>query len=325
MRRRLIAISALAALCALPGAVAVAHELDHPQPPLPQPTSPLTAGTQSGGDGARWEFMRTFSTNNLQSDLDFFAQRGEMYASVGTLAAGGRGGQTIFRLTQDGGKAVNPTLISNHPSAACLPGTGVLGLQHDVEATPKGVPGPSDVLYNASATAASAVKADTQLLVDATDAPGRCHDNGVFGQSAPAGGLEIIDVSKADQSQEGSLSRPEEIGLTTHIGQSHTVNIDPKRPHIAYSVTSDSINVTDGATRANEAPADPVNNPGNPLDGFEVVDMKSCLEQPYGTIPVGTPAAQKRDLCRPQVFRYRYPAAAIALGHTLKSNIFACE
>ena len=30
---------------------------------------------------------------------------------------------------------------------------------------------------------------------------------------------------------------PHELGLTSHIGESHTVNIDPKRPHIAYSVT----------------------------------------------------------------------------------------
>ena len=64
-----------------------------------------------------------------------------------------------------------------------------LGLQHDVEAAPKG-----DAILNADVLAAA--RGDTQLLIDATDAPGRCHDQGAFGVSqAPQGGLEIIDVT----------------------------------------------------------------------------------------------------------------------------------
>jgi hypothetical protein len=43
---------------------------------------------------------------------------------------------------------------------------------------------------------------------------------------APKGGLEIVDVTDP--------GAPREIGLTSHIGESHTVNVDPKRPHIAY-------------------------------------------------------------------------------------------
>ena len=317
MRRRQIVAAAVAATClALPTGVA-AHNLDHAVP-TPQPAAPTMSGTQMGGSGAKWEFLRSFSTNNLQSDLDFFKQGDETYASVGTFAAGGNGGQSIFRITTDGGKNIAPSLISNHPSASCAPGSGVTGLQHDVEATPKGVPQPGDILYNARDTADKAVKADTQLLIDATDAPGRCHDNGNLGQGAPNGGLEFIDISNPDQTKPGSRTRPEEIGLTSHIGESHTVNVDPKRPHIAYSVTSDSIGVTGNETRANESS-------GNALDGFEVVDFKSCLEAPLGTLPKGASTEEKRNQCRPQVFRFRYPSAAIALGHTLKSGIFACH
>ena len=51
----------------------------------------------------------------------------------------------------------------------------------------------------------------------------------------PQGGLELIDIT--------DVNMPLEIGLTSHIGESHTVNISPKRPQIAYSVTSDFVGV----------------------------------------------------------------------------------
>ena len=54
-------------------------------------------------------------------------------------------------------------------------------------------------------------------------------------QEAPQGGLEIVDVTNP--------ANPVEIGFTSHIGEAHTVNIDPKRPHIAYAVTSDAVTV----------------------------------------------------------------------------------
>src|SRR3712207_9368840 len=72
-------------------------------------------------------------------------------------------------------------------------------------------------------------RGDAQLLVDATDASGRCHDNGNFGVSAaPNGGLDLIDIT--------NLAAPKEIALISHIGNAHTVNVVPKRPHIASDV-----------------------------------------------------------------------------------------
>ncbi len=86
-----------------------------------------------------------------------------------------------------------------------------------MEATPKG-----SAILNTDVLAAD--RGDTQLLIDATDTPGRCHDQGPGGLSpvSPPGGLEIIDVTDP--------RNPVTIGLTSHIGESHTVNIDPQAP-----------------------------------------------------------------------------------------------
>ena len=46
---------------------------------------------------------------------------------------------------------------------------------------------------------------------------------------------------------------PTEIGLTSHVGQAHTVNVDPKRPHIAFVSSSDGVNYDEeGVREANE-------------------------------------------------------------------------
>ncbi len=92
------------------------------------------------------------------------------------------------------------------------------------------------------------VTADAELLIDATDAAAAATTRALLGShGAPQGGLEIIDVTDP--------TKPVEIGLVSHIGEAHTVNIDPKRPHIAYAVTSDTVAV-DATTgqRQNEVP-----------------------------------------------------------------------
>ena len=110
-----------------------------------------------------------------------------------------------------------------------------------------------------------------------------------------------------------------EIALTSHIGEAHTVNVDPRRPHIAYVVSSDSVGGRREGVRANET------GTGRALDGFEIVDMRSCLEAPLGTMPAGATVEQKREACKPQVFRYRYPTPDIALGHTNRGTIYGCH
>ena len=291
-------LSALLLALVVPAAAFAHGKFDHPAPALqaPEPPAPVAS---SGGEGAEWELVGTIATGNPHTDLDFFTQGGNVFASVGTLAIGpNAGGQTIIQLTE--GDTVEPTFVSAHPSASCLSNPeAALGLQHDVEAAPKG-----ETILNTDVLAAD--RRDTQILLDATDAQGRCHDQGVLGiANAPQGGLEIVDVTDPAQ--------PAEIGLTSHIGEAHTVNVDPKRPHIAYAVTSDSVSVDEEGTRSNE-------ESGNALDGFEVVDLSSCMD-----FPAGTTIEQKREACRPQVYRYRYPSSDIAIGHTNQGSIYGCH
>jgi hypothetical protein len=278
------------------------HELDHSVPNF-SPQTPPSLTFQSGGvQGIKWEFLGTFPTGNPHSDIDFFQRGGATYASLGTLGIGpNAGGQTIFQLTDAKG-AFDPHYVTGVPTASCVSNpANATGLQHDVEATPK-----ANTIQN---TANNFIdKRDTQLLIDATDASGRCHDQGgsLSLSGAPRGGLEIVDVTDP--------TKPVTIGLTSHIGEAHTVNIDPKRPHIAYSVTSDSVGVNAERVRANDAS-------GNALDGFEVVDLSSCMN-----FPASATVQQKRDACRPQVFRYRYESVDIAIGHTNKTNgIYGCH
>jgi hypothetical protein len=292
-----VALAGLAVAC-LAAPMAHAHLLDHAAPPFGSPTAPPQIAS-SGGPGAKWEFLATIPTGNPHTDLDFFTRGGETYASVGTLGVGPNGGgQTIVQLTQAG--RVAPKLAANFPSASCISNpAAATGLQHDVEAAPKG-----NAILNTDVLRAD--RRDTQVILDATDAEGRCHDQGLGGlANAPQGGLEIVDVTDP--------TKPAAIGLTSHIGEAHTVNVDPKRPHIAYAVTSDGVTVDAQGKRANETS-------GFALDGFEVVDLSSCLN-----FPAGTSLEAKRAACRPQVFRYRYPTTDIGLGHTNKGTLYACH
>jgi hypothetical protein len=309
VRRLAVLLPGLGLVLALPG-IATA---DHPAPDLGQAPGFTTGANQGGIDGVEFEMVKSFFTGNPHTDLDFFSQGGTTYVSVGTLAvAPNNGGQSIFRLTDDEGRVSADTIefVAGHPSASCVSNpAAALGLQHDVEATPKG----GSVMVQTNLTDHDgAVLGDTQLLLDATDAPGRCHDQGLGGlQGAPQGGLEIIDVT--------DVANPVEIGLTSHIGEAHTVNVDPRRPHIAYVVTSDSVGVNAERERANET------GPTNGLDGFEIVDLSSCMTAPFGTMPDGLDVDGKRAACQPQVWRYRYPNVEMALGHNRQGNIYGCH
>ena len=311
MSRRVSVFAVVAGvLLAVPGSAMAGHglaamkaaALDHPAPAVAAPIGlPLA---QSGGPGAQWEFIASFATGDPHTDLDFFTQRGETYVSVGTLGIGPNGaGQTIFQLTSRG--SVQPRYISNQPSAECTSEPSqALGLQHDVEATPKG-----GAILNAEHP--NAVRSDTQLLVDATDNPGRCHDQGSAAgiTAAPQGGLELIDVT--------DIGDPVEIGLTSHAGEAHTVNIDPKRPHIAYAVTSDAVSINAAGQRENEIPGD---NDRLDLDGFEVVDMSlvHVLRVRNHACRSGAIAAARRSTATAT-------PRQVALGHTEKTTIYGCH
>ena len=298
---------------------AVAHEFKHAPPSRTQP-APLSEAVIAGGEDVSWELLATLPTGNPQTDLDFWTRGGETYMSVGSLAVGpNAAGQNIFKLTD--GAEVKPTYVTGHPSATCPKATSsATGLQHDSEAAPKGqaLPQFPNPYIDTS---------DTELVIDATDATGRCHDQGPLGVSqagAPPGGLEIIDVTDP--------TKPKEIGLTTHVGMAHTVNVDPKRPHIAYVSSSDQVLMDSKGQRTNEYFPCAVSVPdGAPcpqqsstapstMDGIEVVDLSTCMN-----FPPGTSDGTKRDLCAPRVFRYRWPDVNMARSHTYQKATGACH
>lgn len=264
-------------------AVALGHgmegALDHATPAFTQAV-PLSSALNTGGPGT-WELVTTIPTGNPHSDLDFFTSGGEMYVAAGTLAVGlNAGGQTIVQLTQDG--EVNPTFVSGHGSASCVSDvSSATGLQHDVEATPKG-----DVLFNT--THPTADRSDAQLLIDSTDANDRCHDNGTAGlQGAPDGGFELIDIT--------DVANPVEIGLISFYGDTHSLNVDPKRPHIGFSSGQDEVVIANRRSDENPDGTEDSN------DGFHLIDMSSCMY-----FPEGTSVEDKRASCNPQVYRYQF-------------------
>lgn len=204
---------------------------DHTNPREKQASTrdPGTTRLLESGEG-EWKFMRNFPANP-GTDFEVFKQNGKLYASTGTLGQGDEEhvGQRIIRLARRDGR-VKPRWVVDHGSANCPTANprGTLGLQHDVQVTPQRHP---------------------KLLIDTTDATGRCHD--------PAGGgLEIVDISKLSNKK----FKPREIHLARHAGTSHTVTRDAKRPWILYNNSSESLG----------------------MSWIDVLDIRSCLGK--GTI-----------------------------------------
>jgi hypothetical protein len=249
MRKK--ALAALAILSLATGYVLAfgsAASADHTNPstPLAPTDGPSPPTFISRGEG-RWEFIKNFPANP-GSDNKVFTKSGSIFASSGTLgqADAAHVGQRIVRLgdTKTNG-TVNPQWIADHGSAACATANpaGTLGLQHDAVATPRN---------------------NAQLIIDSTDATGRCHDpNG--------GGLEFIDVSSIHKAG----FAPREVHITRHAGFSHTVTGDATRPWIVYNSSSDFA--------------------GRPW--IDVLDIRTCLN--IG----GKSLTAKRDACRPKMYR----------------------
>lgn len=100
---------------------------------------------------------------------------------------------------------------------------------------------------------------DGRIAILGSDAGGRCHD-------PVGGGLELIDVS--------DVTNPRTLHLTRNVGMAHSVTIDPERPWLAYTSTSDG------------------------ADLIDIIDFTSCL--------VGV---AQLDACKPAVARAVFDAA----------------
>lgn len=219
----------------------------NPREPLAATEDPGTTELLTFGEGT-WERIRNFPPNP-GTDLKFFRKRGRLMAAAGTLGQADTEhvGQRFIRLLTRTGK-VAPRWLADHGSAHCPTAnpSGTTGLQHDQTLTPKRNP---------------------RLMIDTTDATGRCHD-------PDGGGLEFVDISKIHRNK----FKPREIHLTRHAGTSHTVTLDATRPWIVYNNASTSA--------------------GQPW--IDVLNIKSCLNKKLRGLRA------KRRNCRPKVYRISF-------------------
>lgn len=245
-RRIWIGLSVAAVVLASFAAPAMADHTE-PRTPLSETEDPGSTQLITRGEG-EWEFIRNFPPNP-GSDLYFFKKKRALFAATGTLGQANEQhvGSRILRLVNRKGK-VNPKWVADHGSANCPTANprGTLGLQHDQFTTKKKNP---------------------TILIDTTDATGRCHDPG-------GGGLELIDISKIHKKK----FEPREIHLTRHVGTSHTVTVDATRPWIVYNNSSESA----------AAP------------WIDVLDIRSCMKKKAKSLE------QKRAKCRPKVSRIAF-------------------
>ena len=256
MHRRAAMTVLLAVAVAGPAAPALADHTDPGDRLSPiAPNLPAELAVTSG----EGEWQHLANVGPMQgTDLEFFTKDGATFVSGGTLGqieddlgdlpTGTTGfiGQRILRLTDGSGTVLEePEVVADHGSAVCTTNSSATGLQHDVQAVPL---------------------EDASILVDTTDAVGRCHD-------AAGGGLEIIDVSGLGQ--EGFEVR--ELGLIRFNGLSHTVTADRDRPGILYNNGADF----------------------NAQTWIDVVDVRTCLFDADDTATLD----QRRAACQPEVYR----------------------
>ncbi|MGH2739687.1 MAG: hypothetical protein ACRDH6_04290 [Actinomycetota bacterium] len=265
---------------------------DHTNPREPiLPTEPGFPGETPliTGEGT-WELLANFPYPPVDgggSDHKFFTMEGDIYAAVGTLGQHDAAiGQRILKLTEEG--TVNPTWVADHGSAACPPANAsVTGLQHD-QAFLGTIS--KKMLKRIEKVPARSLVVTPEVMLDATDATGRCHD-------PVGGGIELVDISELTD----PAFEPREIHLVRHAGTSHTVTVDDARPWIYYNNTS--------------------NGSGTPW--IDVVDTRSCLGL------AGLTLEEKRERCRPKVYRLPYkqewsPAGATCHDLTSRGNLIYC-
>ena len=172
------------------------------------------------------------------------------------------------------------------PTASCVANeAAALGLQHDVEASPKGRRAPEHL------QPVRASRGDAQIIIDATDAAGPLPRPGAFG------GVGLRSACPRQAGRPGDHRRhrpgePAEIGLTSHIGEAHTVNSTPSARTSPTRSPPTARAVDDEGKRGQRDRA-----ARRALDGFEVVDLSSCMNFPAGHVdrPRSARAAGRRS------------------------------
>ena len=317
MSRKLVLVAAFALMLAVPSTASAGHGLkawlnayyDHPAPAF-APTVPPSPVFSSGGPGAHWELVASIPTGNPHTDIDFFTQGGETYASVGTLAIGPNGGgQTIVQLTQNGaGHAV--VAASSSPGTRrrrCLSNpAAALGLQHDVEATPKGNAHPATrrTLRRSSTRRPAPRRRDRRSAAAATTRACSALE------TRRSGGLEIIDVTDVDEARSRSGS-PATSASRTRSTSTRSGRTSPTRsPPTASASTPTASARTRIPTAASASTSTASRSSTCP---------RACTSRRADA------SSRSALACRPEVYRYRYPSARWRSATRSTDSIYGCH
>ncbi len=292
-RHRVLAGAAVLAAVALAGSPAAADHTD-PSAPL-APIVDLGPEAQTTGEGT-WEHIASFG-GTTGTDVKFFHRFGQTYVSGGQLGQAEPAivGQRMIKLTDPDG-TVNPEFAADHGSSYCGDITnvsGTTGIQHDNVIVPKA---PYADFFSPGA------KPQGQLLLDAVDAVGRCHDK-------TNGGIEIVDISGLGTDG----FEPREVHLTRHNGTSHTITADATRPWIIYNSNSEF--------GVDPAAGDDENPLGIGMAWIDVLDIRTCLNNAGKALDV------QRAQCLPKVFRmpFEYEWAVQETEDGLKQQPSGCH
>lgn len=246
-RRTAVVLAATLGLILIGGPGAFA---DHVPPGVGSPAGlPADVPALTVGD---WRFVKNFPAGPgpdppLGVDWEPFTRDGRRYVVGSSMTMG----LTVFDVTDP----LAPQRVADYASAFGCPQADPLYLAD--RAAAGDVSG--GVLIDATFGATSGwendltITPDGKVAIIGTDAPGRCHD-------PEGGGIELVDLS--------DVTRPRLIHLVRTHGMAHSITVDPARPWLAYTSTSDGDNHID------------------------IVDFRTCLG-----------GADARDACRPSVAR----------------------
>ena len=175
------------------------------------------------------------------------------------------------------------SFVSAHPSASCITNpSAATGLQHDVEAAPKG-----DAILNAANP--FAVRTDTQLLIDASDAdgplprPGRARARG---DASRAGSRSSTSPTSRTRSRSGS---PATSASRTRSTSTRSARTSPTRS-TSDAVTRRRRTATARRTRIRETSSDALRP--RRLRGRRLLLLPE--------LPAGSQVDAKRAACQPE-------------------------
>ncbi len=219
------------------------------------------------------------------------------------------GGQTIVQLTENGEVRVAPA-VRRGPPVRRVPE------QPGARARPPARRRGDAQGQRASSTRSTRRAGAARTRSCSSTRPtrtGRCHDPATFGarRRSARRAASRSSTSPTSTKPEGDRRSRATSASRTRSTSTRSARTSPTRSPPTASASTPTARAR---TRSDGARA------RFSLDGFEVVDLSSCMN-----FPAGTHAHEKRARCRPQVYRYRYPSAEIALGHTSRARIYGCH